>query len=183
MDIEFINKYPEVYRRVADMVDNSPGLELCAERVISKALRKLNRKFEAGWITSKSTRWITKITKEVIVQAYIEKKAEIDYCRFDDLAVVRSDGEIIEYQVEDVLANVEEKVFGTADDAYIEKAIDLLAKDDREAHALKGWALGKLNTEIAEELAFLFNSKVSVQKVWLTRFKTKCKHRYERAAS
>lgn len=181
--IEFIKKYPEVYRRVADMVDNSPGLELCAERVISKILRKLEKRFDAGVLRSSSVFKITFITKMEIGQAYEEKKAEIVSCHYDDLAVVGGDGEIIEFQAEDVLANVEEKIFGTEDDAYIEKTIALLAKNDRESHALKGWALGLKSKEIAEELAFLFGGKVSTHMVYLTDFKARCKRRYALTAS
>ena len=183
MNIEFINKYPEVYRRVADMVDNSPGLELCAERVIAKILRRLDKHFKAGWIKSSKSYRISKITKDEIGQAYKEKKAEIDYCRFDDLAVVKSDGELFEYQAQDVLANVEDKIFGTEDDEYIEKTTALLAKNSREAFALKAWALGQSSTDIAQELALLYGGKVSTYKVWLTDFKTRCKRRYVRAAS
>lgn len=183
MNIEFIKKYPDVYRKVSDLVDNSPGLELCAERLISKVLRKLERKFDSGVIGSTSHFRIAQITRLEIGQAYKEKKAEIEYCRFDDLAVVGSDGEIIEYQAEDVLANVEDKIFGTAEDDYIEKAIALLAKNDREAHALKGWALGQKNTDIAQDLAILFGGKISTHKVFLNDFKARCKLRYDRAAS
>lgn len=181
--ISFINKYPEVYRRVADMVDNSYGLELCAERVISKVLRKLEKKFDEGVIGAHSKFRIAQITKMEIGQAYEEKKAEIVSCHYDDLAIVGSDGEIIEFQAEDVLADVEEKVFGTADDEYIEKTIALLAKNDRESHALKGWALGLKSKEIAEELAFLFGGKVSTHMVYLTDFKARCKRRYALTAS
>lgn len=181
--ISFINKYPEVYRRVADMVDSSQGLELCAERVISKILRKLEKKFDEGVIGTHSKFRITQITKMEIGQAYKEKKAEIESCHYDDLAIVRSDGETIEFQAEDVLANVEDKIFGTEDDEYIEKTIALLAKNDRESHALKGWALGLKSKEIAEELAFLFGGKVSTHMVYLTDFKARCKRRYVLAAS
>ena len=181
--IEFIKKYPEVYRKVADMVDNSRGLELCSERLISKILRKLEKRFDDGRLSSSSNFKIIFITKMEIGQAYKEKKLEIVSCHYDDLAIVGSDGEVMEYQVEDVLANVEEQIFGTEDDDYIEKTIALLAKNDRESHALKGWALGLRSQEIAEELAFLFGGKVSTHKVYLTDFKARCKRRYNLATS
>lgn len=117
------------------------------------------------------------LSKRIVRQAIASHLSKTKYevpTYIESLARVDEDGNEEQFEIEDVLADVEEKVLGK----FLEKEkVTLLAKGDkRREKVLKAWASGVTNaSEISRLLAQSFGGKYNTHRVFVKRFKTECR--------
>lgn len=91
---------------------------------------------------------------------------------FSELTIVDDFGESIDYEPTDVLANVSETVLK---DFSLNEKISGLASTDCERFVLQAWINGFTDKAIAAELALLDGSNPNSKRIWVQRFKTRCR--------
>ena len=173
-NVEFLRKYPQIYLKVSEVVDDSHGMENCADRVIRKTLERIEKAIDKGKLKSNNYVRMKYLAYREIIQARKERKLEIESDYIDDLAVVDKGGDEYDFEIVDEITNVENLVVGDDEQERVQKTIATLACNDRERFALNLWAKGLNNTQIASGLASRFGGKAASYRVWLTRFKERC---------
>jgi len=92
---------------------------------------------------------------------------------FSDLAVANDSGETeLEFEPKDALASVEETALNNS--SFTEK-VTALASSDRELYVLKAWAHGATDSEISLALASVFGGNPKSLRVFVNRFKSRCR--------
>lgn len=103
---------------------------------------------------------------------YINKKHRIA-ANISLVALAGGDDDETEYQVVDECANVENEV---CTKLTLKEKITLLAEGDaKKKTILSAWLMGYNDTEISEILANLMGGKSSTHRVYISRFKNKCR--------
>lgn len=95
-----------------------------------------------------------------------------DVTMFSDLSVINDFGESLEFEPEDLLAQVSETVI---ENISLNEEIARLAADDRERFTLNAWANGLSDTQVSETLARQFGGKCESHRKFVQRFKAKCR--------
>lgn len=91
---------------------------------------------------------------------------------FSDLSKRNDFGESMEFEPEDLLAQVSETVL---ENISLNEEIARLAADDRERFTLNAWANGLSDTQVSETLARHFGGKCESHRKFVQRFKAKCR--------
>ena len=114
-------------------------------------------------------RYILRLIHREVIDAL--KRNRREYAEhLEDLTTSDDEGQAIEYEPEDVLANVES-------DVMLKETITLLAKDDRRKKMiLSAWADGYTDdTEISHILADVLTGKASGHLSYIKRFRNVCR--------
>lgn len=137
----------------------------------SRALNKIGKYLSIEETNVKNRRYITRMVHREAADALIRKNKKEYSTNFSDIGHENDDGEYVEYEPIDVLANVESEVIG------IKETITLLAKGDRRRELiLNAWANGFTNDkEISHTLASVLSGNAESHRKFILRFKTECR--------
>lgn len=94
--------------------------------------------------------------------------------QFSCITSVNDFGESVEFEPEDLLAQVSETAI---QNISLKEMIARLATDDRELTTLNAWANGLNDMQISETLASLFGGKSNSHRRFIQRFKAKCQRK------
>lgn len=142
------------------------------ESRIHKQLEKYLLKFQDAHRHRNKLRQIVNDEIASSVKLYKLERTE----SFSGTCVVNDFGESLEFEPEDVLANVEEPML---EKSSISERIRSLAATDSEEFVLNAWIDEKSDSEIARELALRFGGNSRSLRIWVQRFRTKCQERLE----
>lgn len=159
----------EVSDRIRDkLVDQTLFEERCIKRV-------------SGYLSicetnKRNRRYIERLINEV-ASAVIERNRNEHTSLFSALIITEGDeGEEVEFEPQDVLANVEEEVLA-------KETATLLAQDDcRDKMILRYWLIGNTNSAyISRSLARTFGGNDKSHRVYVHRFRESCRKHLETA--
>src|SRR5690625_4541972 len=153
----------EIYS-VTDRIRNKvTDTTLFEERVINRISEYLHKK-EAN---KKNSRYIIRMINEV-ARSVVNRNKNEHAQTFSELTTVDCDGESIEFEPIDVLANVES-------DVIAKEMAALLAQDDRRKTVVEAWTDGNTNTKsISRTLARTFGGNVESHRKFVQRFRNEC---------
>jgi len=168
---EVVNLVNEASERVWHKVTDATSFEHTCYRNIGEAIRNNPVKSIGGlatYIIRRAEAWHVKHRGREPVES-IESLAGLD-----------DDGNLLVYEIEDVLANVERRVIGSIRHKEI---VTLLAEgDDLKGEILNAWTNGYTNdTELSRVLANSFGKNSSGIRRDIQRFKKACKKRLSAA--
>lgn len=104
------------------------------------------------------------------------RKRKLDIETLDKPLYIDKDGSEVEFEVEDVLANVEAEVIER--ETVNEKAALLAKGDSRRLAILTAWSNGEFNDlELARALACSFGGKIDTHRTFIKRFRIECQER------
>lgn len=151
-------------------IENQAEFECRCIRQIEKALHNFDTKrgklktLITGVILKEKADYLARRTRKLVTMT-MDKPVYID-----------KDGEEIEFEVEDVLANVEA---GVIERESVDEKAALLAKgDSRRLAILTAWTNGEFNDlELARVLAHSFGGKIDSHRTFVKRFRIECQER------
>src|SRR5690554_266790 len=116
----------------------------------------------------RNKRYIIRIINEV-AKSVVERNKNEQYTLLTELIYTNEDGEEVEFEPVDVLADVESEVLK-------KETIDLLAKGDRrKLKVLESWAVGNKNDkQISRTLASTFGGNPESHRKYIQRFRKDC---------
>lgn len=157
-----IEKIYEESERLSYYITDTSRFE---ERCIEYVARYLN-KYQGA---RNSRRYIQRLIMCKSQEAKEVFKKE-HYTTFGGLAALNEDGDELEYEPEDVLANVESEVI-------TKETIDLLAQDDRRKRLILGsWLMGNDNvSDISRLLAQTIGGNAETHRKFIQRFRSDCR--------
>lgn len=117
----------------------------------------------------RNRRYIDRLINEVATDAVNVRYRKEYGTTFSDMITTGEDGEDIEYEPIDVLANVESEIMA-------KEMIALLAKDDHRKKEILGyWAIGNTNNAyISRSLARTFGGNMESHRKAINRFRKEC---------
>jgi len=151
-------------------IDNQAEFECRCIRQIEKALHNFDTKrgklktLIVGVILKEKADYLARRTRK-LVPITLDKPIYID-----------KDGDEVEFEVEDVLANVED---GIIERESVNEKVALLAKgDSRRMAILNAWADGEFNDlELSRVLAHSFGGQENTHRKFIQRFRIECQER------
>lgn len=148
---------------VAHKVTNTSALE---ERVMKYVGNYIEKKDSEA----KNRKYIRRLIYQKIAQSMLTYRIE-KATHLASLSHQDEDGQEVEYEPQDVLANV------ASGNLEIKETITLLAKDDRRKEfVLNAWANGYMDdTEISHILADVFTGQATGHLSFIKRFRKTCK--------
>lgn len=174
-DIELVYKIgwiiEMVYRESDRLIDKIADTTIFEDRAIKDVGQYLGQAED----NQKNKRHIAYLIKRKVWEAENTYRKE-EYTNFSNLAYTDSDGEEVEYEPQDVLANVESEVIK-------KETIVLLAEDDRrKKEVLESWSLGNTNTaQISRSLARSLGGNEAAHRKFVQRFQNACQEQLSQA--
>ena len=140
----------------------------------SRCIRKLGNYLSKDQANIKNKRYLKRIIKEEASDVIARYKNE-NYQIFTEMITEDSQGNVVEYEPKDVLADVEGSIIA-------KEMTALLAQDDHRTEAiLIGWLDGTTNTaEISRTLARSFGGNPKSHRIAIHRFKNICRKQIQR---
>lgn len=174
----FIMEFPEISSKVFREMDKlGEGLNT-DDRLAYKIIKRLSKYFETGEGLHKNTKRIMFVIGREIAQAkeeFSRRKFQRETHLFSTLTVLDGGGKSVEFEVVDVLADVEELVEYRESERDINGKIARLATSDRDKVILKAWSDGYYETkDVARILANTFGGNQESHVRYINRFKEKC---------
>lgn len=175
LNIEEALRYPEVRSRVAkksdelflDLYDVTTFEYECYADIGKNIKSRRNHDSIANLanyhVRRKAAKYLRKRRKEK-EDHYIETVESLEKLSADD-----GEGNTIEFQIKDVLANVESEILA-------KEIVALLAQDDRRKQILEAWKIGNEEpTSISRMLAHTIDGKEETHRKFISRFKKECR--------
>lgn len=163
-------KHPWVLSEIYKAVSNIGSRVVNTERVESRIMNHVGQYLLANKANVKNRRYVRRlIYQEIHFALHRLKREHAEH--IVDLNTNDEEGQAIEYEPEDVLANV-----GSAE-LEIKETITLLAKDDRKRKLiLTEWMNGNWNdTNISSILADTIGGQVQSHRKFVQRFRIECR--------
>lgn len=155
-------------------IENQAEFECRCIRQIEKALQNFDtnrgklKTLITGVIIKEKADYLARRTRKLVTMT-MDKPLYID-----------KDGEEVEFEVADVLANVEADII--EQESVNEKAALLAKGDSRRMAILTAWSNGEFNDlELARALACSFGGKIDSHRTFIKRFRIECQERLANA--
>lgn len=175
MEITFINAHPNIYKKIVSEVAKHDALINCSERLINKIIRKIKKYIEDDESRAQHKYVLYRIITKEISQAYKERRKEHEVISIHNL--LHNDfGESLEFEPVDALASVEEPMI---EKSSVKERIRSLGATDSEKFILNAWIEDKdrSDVDIARELALHFGGNSRSLRIFVQRFRKKCRER------
>lgn len=155
----------EVYKYSSKISDKVTNTSIVENRILQAVGKYLNE--DVSRVKNKA--YIIRMIKREAYAALTRNRNE-QAVHFADIGYEDDTGEIIEYEPQDVLANVESEL-------DIKETITLLAKDDRRRKLiLNAWANGFTNDKaLSETLASFLGGQARGHCSFIQRFRIECR--------
>lgn len=156
----------EVYKasdRLQSRITNTVAFE-------ARLMNKIGKYITQDQRNIKNKRYIILMIHREIADALIRRTRKEYAIKFSEVSFNDEEGQSIEYEPVDVLANVEHGL-------EIKETITLLAKDDRRRNLiLNAWANGNTNdTELSDTLASVLGGQPRTHCKFIQRFRIECR--------
>ena len=168
--VEFIHKEGWLVNYINDMSDRYRNIITNTARMEELAFNRVSRYVDGDKEKLKHRRVLIRLVNEVRKQHETEYKTE-HYMLFNELESNEDEeGQVIEFEPLDVLANVESEVIRN-------ETIALLAEGDRiKSMVLQSWSDGNdNNASISRTLASTFGGNAESHRRAVNRFRTECR--------
>lgn len=167
-----VYKHKEALRYIRENVDRVSHVITNIEKLEKEIFYQVSKYLALGKKSISQIRWI--VNREI--SSALKKFGKQDKINFSNILEENDFGESLEFEPEDVLANVEEPIL---EKSSIRERIRSLAATDSEEFVLNAWIDEKSDSEIARELALRFGGNSRSLRIWVQRFRTKCQERLE----
>lgn len=139
-----------------------------------RCIRRVARYLEKNKENKTHRRYIFKIIKQEAKTA-VNLYSKENYRTFSDLTYSNEDGEEIEFETIDILANVESELVA-------KEMTALLGKDGRRKEILEAWSIGNTNDKlISNALGRTLGGNVESHRKFIQRFRNECREQLSTA--
>lgn len=165
-----VYEVPWIIRRIYEVSDNLRSKVVDQTKFEERCIKKIARYIVPDAKRMKHKRYIERLIQRE-AKCYIDESKKEHGEIFSSLVDVGEDGEEIEFEPIDVLANVESEVMA-------KEITALLAQDGRRKIVLDAWIIGNTNGKsISRTLARTFGGNVESHRKFIQRFEKECSER------
>jgi len=169
-DITVVYKHKDALEYLRTCVNQVTHLVVNTEKLEARIFKQLADYLSTGKKSFARIRHIVNRDVDLALKQFRKEKA----CTFNRLSSENDFGESLEFEPQDILANVEDAVI---EKSSINEKIAGLASDDRELFTLNAWIDGKDDVTIAKALASLYGGKSEGHRTFIKRFRTRCQRK------
>jgi len=167
-NITIVYQKPWVLGYVRQKVDEISHIITDIDKLETRIYKQLSDYFTRGKTSYKRVQYLVNREVDLALKQFGTQNIIV----FSDLSKRNDFGESMEFEPEDLLAQVSETVL---ENISLNEEIARLAADDRERFTLNAWANGLSDTQVSETLARHFGGKCESHRKFVQRFKAKCR--------
>lgn len=167
-NITIVYQKPWVLGYVRRKVDEISHIITDIDKLETRIYKQLSDYFTRGKTSYKRVQYLVNREVDLALKQFGTQNIIV----FSDLSKRNDFGESMEFEPEDLLAQVSETVL---ENISLNEEIARLAADDRERFTLNAWANGLSDTQVSETLARHFGGKCESHRKFVQRFKAKCR--------